>query len=322
MTDPAGPRHLPVLVEPFLAHGFPPDGRIFVDGTFGLGGHTRALLTRHPGVRQVIGLDRDHEILQWSRRETIDPRITLFHERFSRLPQVLDQLGISTVDGILLDLGVSSCQLGEPDRGFSFSRPGPLDMRMDRSLGGETAADLVNTRSEGELARLFADLGEERFARRIARAIARRRETAPFLTTADLAAVVEGAIPAASRAASRIHPATRVFQALRIAVNDELGELETALTAAIGRLAPNGRLTVISFHSLEDRLVKTAFAAAARGCRCPPHFPVCTCGQPPLLEILTRKPVVAADAEIAANPRARSAKLRAVRRLTPGESQP
>lgn len=322
MTVPADPRHLPVLVEPFLAHGFPPDGRIFVDGTFGLGGHTRALLAHHPGLRQVIGLDRDDEILEWSRRGELDPRVTLVHEKFSHLPEVLDRLGISTVDGILLDLGVSSYQLGEPERGFAFSRPGPLDMRMDRSLGGATAADLVNTRPEGDLARLFGELGEERFARRIARAVARRRESAPFTTTADLAAVVEGAVPAALRATSRVHPATRVFQALRIAVNDELGELEATLAAAIGRLAPNGRLTVISFHSLEDRLVKTAFVAAARGCRCPPQFPVCTCGQRPLLEILTRKPVVATDAEIVTNPRARSAKLRAARRLAPGESQP
>ncbi|RCK81329.1 MAG: rRNA small subunit methyltransferase H [Candidatus Ozemobacter sibiricus] len=323
MSQPASPPvHRPVLVDPFLALGFPEEGTIFVDATFGLGGHTRALLSRFPRLERVIGLDRDGEILDWARREwAAEPRVVLVHERFSRLPAVLAGMGIAAVDGILLDLGVSSWQLEEPGRGFSFSRPGPLDMRMDRRTEGPTARDLVNTLPEEELARLFAEFGEERFARRIAQAIVRRRTTAAFTTTADLAALIEGAIPARLRATSPIHPATRVFQALRIAVNDELTELEQALTKAIDLLRPDGRLTVISFHSLEDRRVKQAMAMAARGCRCPPRFPVCTCGQQPTVELLTRKPIGPTPAEQAANPRCRSARLRVARRLPPAPAR-
>ncbi len=322
MSLPLSPAHQPVLVDPFLALGFPDQGTIFVDGTFGLGGHTRALLNRFPRLERVIGLDRDGEILEWARREwASDQRVVLVHERFSRLPAVLAGMGIPAVDGILLDLGVSSWQLEEPGRGFSFSRPGPLDMRMDRRAGGASASDLVNTLPEEELARLFTELGEERFARRIAQAIARRRASAAITTTADLAALVEGAIPARARATSPIHPATRVFQALRIAVNDELAELEQALAAAIDLLRPDGRLAVISFHSLEDRRVKHAMALAARDCLCPPGFPVCTCGHRPTVELLTRKPVGPTPAEQAANPRSRSAKMRVARRLplSPGD---
>lgn len=305
--------HIPVLLNQVVGLAFPEDGRVFADVTFGLGGHTKAILARYPSIRRVIAIDRDMDILRRSEATVPDARITRVHGRSTELCDALAELGISSVDGILADLGVSSPQLDESDRGFSFTRDGPLDMRMDRSSGGTTAADLVNTAPEFELSRIFHEYGEERHSRRIAAAIARRRVSSPFETTGDLAKFIEGVAP--SRGFSAIHPATRVFQALRIAVNDELAELERFLPMALSLLAPGGRLAVISFHSLEDRIVKTFFATEQKGCTCPPKFPVCICGNKPKLEILTRKPVTADDAEANANPRARSAKLRVARRL-------
>ncbi|HOY68869.1 MAG TPA: 16S rRNA (cytosine(1402)-N(4))-methyltransferase RsmH [Candidatus Ozemobacteraceae bacterium] len=310
--------HIPVLEAQVAGFALPERGEVFADVTFGLGGHTRAILTSFPTVRRVIAIDRDLDILHRSERDLPDPRITRVHGRAIELPDILGELGLSGLDGILADLGVSSPQLDEAERGFSFTRDGPLDMRMDRSSGGPTAADLVNTAREDELSRIFHEYGEERHSRRIASAISRRRETRPFATTRDLAVFIEGVAP--NRGGIGIHPATRVFQALRIAVNDELRELEQFLPSALSLLNPGGHLSVISFHSLEDRIVKTFFAAQQKGCTCPPKFPVCVCGNKPTLEILTRKPVTADEAEMAANPRSRSAKLRVARRLGKDEA--
>lgn len=305
--------HIPVLLDQVVDLAFPEGGQMFADVTFGLGGHTKALLERYPTIRRVVAIDRDMDILRRSEKTAPDARITRFHGRSTELCDILGELGIASVDGILADLGVSSPQFDESDRGFSFTRDGPLDMRMDRSSGGTTAADLVNTAPEFELSRIFHEYGEERHSRRIASAIAKRRETNPFATTAELAKFIEAVAPA--RGYGAIHPATRVFQALRIAVNDELAELERFLPIALSVLAPGGRLAVISFHSLEDRIVKTFFAGQQKGCTCPPKFPVCVCGKRSTIEILTRKPVTADEAETAANPRARSAKLRVARKL-------
>lgn len=309
--------HIPVLLDQVVELAFPENGLVFADVTFGLGGHTKAILERNPSIRRVIAIDRDMDILRRSESTVSDSRITRVHSRLTELQDVLAQLGISTVDGILADLGVSSPQLDESARGFSFTRDGPLDMRMDRSSGGMTAADLVNTASETELSRVFHEYGEERHSRRIAAAIARRRVSAPFASTTDLAKFVEGVTP--GRGVPGIHPATRVFQALRIAVNEELSELERFLPMALSVLAPGGRLAVISFHSLEDRIVKSFFVTEQKGCTCPPKFPVCVCGNRPKLEILTRKPITADIAESASNPRSRSAKLRVARRLPADE---
>lgn len=309
--------HIPVLLNQVVELAFPENGLVFADVTFGLGGHTKAILERYPSIRRVIAIDRDMDILRRSESTVSDSRITRVHSRSTELQDVLGQLGISSVDGILADLGVSSPQLDESDRGFSFTRDGPLDMRMDRSSGGMTAAGLVNTAAESELSRIFHEYGEERHSRRIASAIVRRRVSNPFTSTADLAKFIEGVAPGTG--IRGIHPATRVFQALRIAVNDELSELEEFLPMALSVLAPGGRLAVISFHSLEDRIVKTFFTSEQKGCTCPPKFPVCVCGNKPRLEILTRKPVTADDSETASNPRSRSAKLRVAQRLPADE---
>ncbi|HEY9071162.1 MAG TPA: 16S rRNA (cytosine(1402)-N(4))-methyltransferase RsmH [Candidatus Ozemobacteraceae bacterium] len=311
--------HTPVLEAQVAGLALPEGGQVFADVTFGLGGHTRAVLAAYPSIRRVVAIDRDLDILHRSEQGLPDPRIIRVHGRAIELPEILVQLGLSGVDGILADLGVSSPQLDEAERGFSFTRDGPLDMRMDRSSGGVTAAELVNTAREDELSRIFHEYGEERHSRRIASAIARRRDSRPFATTRDLATFIEGVAP--NRGSIGIHPATRVFQALRIAVNDELRELEQFLPRALSLLNPGGHLSVISFHSLEDRIVKTFFTAQQKGCTCPPKFPVCVCGNRPTIEILTRKPVTADETEIAANPRSRSAKLRVARRIGKDETR-
>lgn len=308
------PSHLPVLPEPIARLSFPSDGRIFVDGTFGLGGHSKVILDHFPRIERVLGIDRDAEILRYSQGTLTDRRIERIHARASDLREILSQRGISGVDGILLDVGVSSYQLDTPDRGFSFMRPGPLDMRMDRQAG-QSAADIVNTASEARLTEIFFSFGEERLSRRIAGAIIKRRESHPFSTTEDLAELVSSVYPARMRRESHIHPATRVFQALRILVNQELDELKTALDAAIHSLLPGGRLSVISFHSLEDRIVKQTFATAFRPCTCPPKLAICVCHRQPLLKPITHKPITADLEENAMNPRARSAKLRIAEKL-------
>ncbi len=308
------PQHLSVLLNAVLQYGFPDDGKVFADLTFGLGGHTKAILERFPTIRKVIAIDRDAEILEHSCKTCDDQRIFRFQANASDLKAILPLARENFVDGILVDLGVSSYQLDNPERGFSFTRPGPLDMRMntDQSF---TADELVNSYEKQNLVKIFRDFGEEKFSGRIADAIIREREKEPIKTTDRLAAIISAAIPAQSKANSAIHPATRVFQAIRIEVNRELEELEKFLDSAISCLNPGGHLCIISFHSLEDRLVKNFMQKHHKGCICPPNFPVCNCGIKPDLELLTRKAIFAEDQEIAANPRSRSARLRAARKI-------
>ncbi len=303
--------HEPVLATEVVALLAPSPGKLFLDGTLGGGGHAGLLLGE--GAR-VIAIDKDPRAVA-----AAQARLARFGEAFRAVradfrdaKAVLSALGIGAVDGALADLGVSSPQLDAAERGFSFSRPGPLDMRMGDE--GESLADLLRRIDERELARILREYGEEPFARPIARAVKRAVDEGAALDTAGLAEVVAGAIP--RRAWPRkIHPATRTFQALRIAVNDELGALAAWLDALPGMLAPGGRAAVISFHSLEDRMVKERFRALTQACTCPPELPVCVCGARAAFAALTRKPVVASDAEVGRNPRARSAKLRAVEKL-------
>lgn len=293
----------------------PRPGGIYLDGTLGGGGHARLLLEASAPDGRLIGLDRDPAALT-AAGALLAPfatRLTLRHASFAAMAGVLDELGVAQVDGILLDLGVSSHQLDTPARGFSFREDGPLDMRMDpeQSL---TAADLLAGAEGGELKRIFREYGEERWAGLVAREIVRTRGAEPLTTTRQLAELVCRVVPG-GRVPQRIHPATRVFQALRIAVNGELDALQAGLTAALQVLAPGGRLAVISFHSLEDRLVKQTLRAVANPCTCPPRLPVCVCGRKAGIKVLTPRGLTAGTDEIAANPRARSAVLRGAERL-------
>ncbi|GAB4175342.1 MAG: 16S rRNA (cytosine(1402)-N(4))-methyltransferase RsmH [Geothermobacteraceae bacterium] len=306
--------HRPVMPEQVLELLRPQPGGVYLDGTVGGGGHAALLLEASAPDGRLIGLDRDPEALA-AAAEALRPfgeRAILVRSAFAEFPRVLEELGIDSLDGMLLDLGVSSHQLDTAGRGFSFRLDGPLDMRMNPEEG-ESAAELVARLDAGELARIFRDYGEERFARRIARRIVERRDDEPITTTAQLAALVAAVVPA-SRDSRRIHPATRVFQALRIAVNGELEQVRQGVEAGIRYLKPGGRLVVISFHSLEDRIVKQLFRDAARGCICPPRLPVCQCGREPEVSLLTRKAWRATETEIANNARSRSAVLRAVER--------
>ena len=282
---------------------------VYVDGTLGGAGHSYHIAERLTTGR-LIGIDRDPVALK-AAGERLSPfadRVTLVHSNFCRMGQVLQELGISGVDGILLDLGVSSPQLDDGSRGFSYMTNAPLDMRMDN--GDALSADtVVNTWSYEELKRILYDYGEERYAPAIAAAIVRKREISPIRTTLELVDVIRSAMPPAALREKQ-HPAKRTFQAIRIAVNDELNSVSKAMDAAIPCLNPGGRLAVITFHSLEDRIVKNAMAAAAKGCICPPEFPVCVCGRKPQVTVLTRKPIVSGEEELERNPRARSAKLR------------
>ena len=305
----SGFHHVAVLLEECVTGlNIRPEG-IYVDGTLGGAGHSCRIAERLTTGR-LIGIDRDPVALK-AAGERLAPygdRVTLVHSNFCRMASVLEGLGISGVDGILLDLGVSSPQLDDGQRGFSYMADAPLDMRMD---GGDalTADTVVNTWSYEELKKILYEYGEERYAPAIASAIVRRRETAPIRTTLELVDVIRSAMPPAALREKQ-HPAKRSFQAIRIAVNDELNSVAKAMEDAIPLLNPGGRLAVITFHSLEDRIVKNAMAAAARGCICPPEFPVCVCGRKPQVDILTRKPIVSAPQELERNPRARSAKLR------------
>ena len=301
--------HVSVLLDECIeALNIQPDG-IYVDGTLGGAGHSFHIAEKLTTGR-LIGIDRDPIALEAAgkRLEPFGDRVTLVHSNFCQMAKVLDDLGIAGVDGILLDLGVSSPQLDDGARGFSYMADAPLDMRMD-SGDALTADTVVNTWSYEELKRILYDYGEERYAPAIAAAIVRRRETAPIRTTLELVDVIRSAMPPAALREKQ-HPAKRTFQAIRIAVNDELGSVSRAMEAAIPRLNPGGRLAVITFHSLEDRIVKSAMANAAKGCVCPPEFPVCVCGRIPQVTVLTRKPIVSGEEELARNPRARSAKLR------------
>ncbi len=312
--------HLPVMLDRVVALlSEAPDG-VIVDATLGAAGHARAVIEARAeryGHAHLIGLDRDPMALELSADHLAVVResaaVELVRARFDELPAVLDERGIPTIAGILLDLGISSMHVDIAERGFSYRQDAPLDMRMDPDLP-VSAADIVNGWSTGELTRILRDYGEERFADRVARGIVAAR---PLHSTTALAEVVRDAIPAAARRRGG-HPATRAFQALRIAVNDELAALDAVLPVAVERLAPGGVAVVLSYHSLEDRRVKQAFAAAATGCICPPGLPVCGCGRTPMAEPLVRRPERPDEEEIAANPRAASARLRAVRRLPGG----
>lgn len=301
--------HVSVLLDECIEGlNIKPDG-IYVDGTLGGAGHSYHIAEKLTTGR-LIGIDRDPVALK-AAGERLSPfadRVTLVHSNFCRMGQVLQELGISGVDGILLDLGVSSPQLDDGSRGFSYMTDAPLDMRMDN--GDALSADtVVNTWSYEELKRILYDYGEERYAPAIAAAIVRKREVSPIRTTLELVDVIRSAMPPAALREKQ-HPAKRTFQAIRIAVNDELNSVSKAMDAAIPCLNPGGRLAVITFHSLEDRIVKNAMAAAAKGCICPPEFPVCVCGRKPQVAVLTRKPIVSGEEELERNPRARSAKLR------------
>ncbi|HWI39919.1 MAG TPA: 16S rRNA (cytosine(1402)-N(4))-methyltransferase RsmH [Verrucomicrobiae bacterium] len=308
-------RHLSVMPREVIHYLEPAPGMVMVDGTLGGGGHAEGVLEAISPDGILIGFDRDEEALAAAakRLQRFGGRLVLVHANFSGIGSELAARGIDGIDGFLADVGVSSHQLDTAERGFSFSREAPLDMRMDVSCG-ETAADLVNGLELDELTRVIREFGEERWARRIAVRIVEARERQPILTTTELAEVVRRAIPAAMRE-DRIDPATRTFQALRIAVNDELESLRSGLADALGLLRPGGRAAVISFHSLEDRIVKETFREHAQGCTCPKSVPLCVCGNLPKVKLLTRKPARPADDEIETNPRARSARLRAVEKL-------
>ena len=306
--------HVSVLLDASIdALNIRPDG-IYVDGTLGGGGHSREIASRLT-TGHLIGIDRDETALA-AAGERLAPfmdRVTLVHSNFCEMDSVIRSLGYPGVDGVLLDLGVSSPQLDESSRGFSYMADAPLDMRMDRG-DTLTAYQVVNEWSYEELKRILFDYGEERYAPLIAGAICRRREQKPIATTLELVDIIRGSVPPAALREKQ-HPAKRSFQAIRIAVNDELGAVSKAMEAAIPMLNPGGHLAVITFHSLEDRIVKSAMAEAARGCTCPPSFPVCVCGKKPKVKLLSRKPVLPGPEELEENPRARSAKLRVCEKL-------
>jgi 16S rRNA (cytosine1402-N4)-methyltransferase len=310
--------HKSVLLAETLSYLAPKDNEIFVDATLGLGGHAEAILSASE-TTQVIGIDQDTEAISraQARLEKFGARFRVFHANFSEIRNVLAQARVEKVDGVLADLGVSSLQLDSETRGFSFRYDAPLDMRMNAESGEETAAEMLETLSEFEIARIIYEYGEERFSRKIARWIVERRERGESIkTTGELARLVERAVPRnKGNKKDKIHPATRTFQALRIAVNGELEILEDFVKDSIDILKPNGRLIVISFHSLEDRIIKQTLQKLAGKCFCPPNFPTCVCGAEKRVEILTRKPVVSGEAESQENPRARSAKLRACLKL-------
>ena len=306
--------HVSVLLEECIeALSIKPDG-IYVDGTLGGAGHSSRIAAELTTGR-LIGIDRDPVALEAAgeRLKPFADRVTLVHSNFDEMDTVLKDLGISGVDGILMDLGVSSPQLDDGKRGFSYMADAPLDMRMN-SEDTLDARQIVNGWSYEELKRILYDYGEERYAPRIAAAICKRREEAPIETTLELVDIIRGAMPAAALREKQ-HPAKRSFQAIRIAVNDELGSVERVMKRAVPCLNPGGRLAVITFHSLEDRIVKNAMAEAAKGCICPREFPVCVCGRKPQVKIVTRKPITSTEAELAVNPRARSAKLRVCEKL-------
>ena len=307
--------HKPVLLDECLdALAINPDG-IYLDGTLGRAGHSLEIARRLSGKGRLIGVDRDETALEAAKQRLADymDRVTLVHSNFSEIHAILDQLGIDKIDGMLFDLGVSSPQLDDAERGFSYMHDAPLDMRMDRTAA-LTAYDVVNGWSYEELRRILFEYGEERYAPVIAKHIVRQREQAPIETTVQLSDIIRGAMPPAALREKQ-HPAKRSFQAIRIAVNGELDELEPMMEAAAERLNVGGRLAVISFHSLEDRIIKKAMQRLATGCTCPPEFPVCVCGKQQKMKLVSRKPIVSSAAELEYNHRARSAKLRVAEKL-------
>ena len=308
-------KHVSVLLHECIdALAIRPDG-IYLDGTLGGAGHSSEIARRLTDGGLLIGVDRDPVALEAAQARLAPwmEHVRLVHANFREIDRILDSLHIDRVDGMLFDLGVSSPQLDDGARGFSYMADAPLDMRMNAE-DRLTAHEIVNTWPQEELKRILYDYGEERYAPAIAAAIVRRRTQAPIETTLQLVDVMRGAMPPQALREKQ-HPAKRGFQAIRIAVNDELGAVEDMMHAAIDRLSPGGRLAVITFHSLEDRIVKSAMQAAARGCTCPPEFPVCVCGKKPKVRLITRKPIISGPEELEQNPRARSAKLRVAERL-------
>ena len=314
-------KHIPVLCDEVLEFLKPESTGTYVDGTIGLGGHSLAVLSASAPDGQVIGIDLDPEalVIAKERLHAFGDRCFLINGNFTEMAVLLATHSICAVDGILLDLGVSSLQLDTPHRGFSFNHTGPLDMRMgtqrkldDNQEGAPTAMQVVNNSAVDTLVDIFKRYGEERFARRIAIRIVKARQQTPITTTTQLAEIVKNAVP---QKTTKIHPATRVFQALRIHVNRELENLEVGLAAAISLLKSGGHLCVITFHSLEDRIVKRRFQTSAAVCICPPKIPVCICDHEPSLQILTKRPIVPDVSAVQDNPRARSAKLRVARKL-------
>jgi 16S rRNA (cytosine1402-N4)-methyltransferase len=308
--------HYPVLLNEVLQYVGAEDGSSFIDATVGAGGHSRALLKQNQKAK-VLGLDRDSETLDQLerelKREKLSSRMVLAHANYADVGKVAAREGFSEASGIILDLGFSSMQLDDPQRGFSFQGAGPLDMRFDRKQQ-LTAADILNKYQEEKLAEIFKKYGEENFSKRIARQVVVHRKDAPLSGTDEVVRLIRDALPAPVKHKAA-DSARRIFQAIRIEVNGELASLERALPEMLKLLAPNGRLVVISFHSLEDRIVKNFFNEQARGCICPPDFPHCVCGKSPVMRILTKKPVTASDAELAENPRSKPAKLRAAEKI-------
>lgn len=308
--------HVSVLLEETVEIVAGDGGNVFVDATLGLGGHAEALLKRLPNA-MLIGIDQDTEAIEESQKRLAQfgTRVRIVHSNFADIKSVVKRESLEGADGIVADLGVSSLQFDKASRGFSFREDAPLDMRMDPESTGPTAADLLATMSETEIADIIYRFGEERFSRRIARRIVEKREAGtPVKTTEELANLVERSVRRSPKEKS--HPATRTFQALRIAVNRELDVLDRFIAAAVEALNPGGRLAIISFHSLEDRVVKQAFQKLSGKCTCPPKIPRCVCGAEKRAEILTKKPIVPGEDEMERNWRSRSAKLRAVRKLT------
>jgi 16S rRNA (cytosine1402-N4)-methyltransferase len=308
--------HLPVLAEEVISMLSPASGSLQIDATVGGGGHTERILEATNPDGRLLGLDADGAAVArvGERLAHFGDRLVLRQANFRELATVAPGAGFDAVDGLLMDLGLSSFQLADTDRGFGIRAGGPLDMRFDAGRG-VPASELLETLDASELTALFRRFGEEPHAPRIARAIVDARRTAPIRTAEELAALVERVAPRGAPGRRRIHPATRVFQALRIAVNEELDALEEALAAAIDLLRPGGRLVVLSYHSLEDRIVKRFLDAERKGCICPPSVPVCVCGRTPRLRLVTKPSLTPTDAELAANPRARSARLRAAERI-------
>jgi len=309
--------HLPVLVDEVIEMLAPTSGSLHIDATLGAGGHTERILEAASPEGRVLGVDADPAAIdrvEVRLRARFGERLVLRQGNFRDLATIAPEAGFGAVDGALFDLGLSSYQLADRDRGFGFRAGGPLDMRFDTTRG-VPASELLASLDAAELTALFRRYGEEPKAGRIARAIVEARKTAPIVTAEELATLVERVAPPDPRKPRRIHPATRVFQALRIAVNEELDALQAGLTAALDLLRPGGRLVVLSYHSLEDRIVKRFIQAERRGCICPPQLPVCVCGRNPRLRLVTNPSLTPSAAEIAANPRARSARLRAAERL-------
>ncbi len=307
--------HYSVLLEECLEGlDIKPDG-IYLDGTLGRAGHSRRIVERLTAGGRLICVDRDQAALDAARQRLAQwmDRVTLVHSNFAEIDAILDELGLEQIDGMLFDLGVSSPQLDDSSRGFSYMADAPLDMRMDRSEG-LTAADVVNTWGQDELRRILLQYGEERYAGLIAAAIVRRRADKPIETTLELVDIIKSAMPGKALKEKQ-HPAKRSFQAIRIAVNDELTAVDRMVHAAVPRLKKGGRLAVITFHSLEDRIVKTGLAEFAKGCTCPPDFPVCVCGKTPDIRLVNKKPILPSERELEENPRSRSAKLRVAEKL-------